>query len=259
MGWLVVGQAPGDRPFGDADRRLLEDLARQAGAAAAAVALTTALQTSRHRIIQAREEERRRLRRELHDGVASALTAIGLKVDSAAVVAQSDGARAEGILESVRSDVAATLGEVRQVVTDLRPPALEDLGLRGALSELANRFDSPSLHVTFCPVGVEGVDAPAAVELAVYRIATEALQNVVRHAEAVSCTVQLHAERQRIVLTVEDDGKGFSGTDQGGHGLGLAGMAERAEEIGGTLSLADRSNGASGAVVTADFALGTRP
>lgn len=259
MGVLIVGQGPGDRPFSPADRRLLDDLARQAGGAAATIALTSALQISRQRIVTAREEERRRLRHELHDGVASALTAIGLKVDSATALASSDDPRAQSVLQSVQSDVAATLNEVRRVVTDLRPPALEDLGLRGALAQLASRFDSPSLRVTFACADVDSLEAPAAVELAVYRIATEALQNVARHAGAGSCSVRLLAEAGTLVLSVEDDGKGFAEANGSPAGLGLQGMRERVDELGGTLSIDWRSGGQSGAMVTATFPLGADP
>jgi signal transduction histidine kinase len=255
MGSLVVGQRSGDRPFSVADRRLLEDLARQAGAAAESVALTTALQTSRQRIVSAREEERRRLRQELHDGVASALTAIGLKVDSAVALAPTNADRAQGILRSVKDDVSGTLDEVRRVVNDLRPPALADLGLGGALAQLATRFDSSSLHVRFAPCGSVDARIPAAVELAVYRVATEALQNVARHAGAAECNVQLVADDEGVVLTIADDGRGFAGANGSHAGLGLASMRERVDELGGTLSLGPRSDGRSGAVVSATFPL----
>lgn len=255
MGSLVVGQPPGDRPFSAADQRLLEDLARQAGGAAAAVALTTALQASRQRIVTAREEERRRLRHELHDGVASALTAIGLKVDSATALAALDDPRAHTILQSVQSDVAATLKEVRRVVTDLRPPALDDLGLRGALAQLAARFDSPSLHVSVSAGELDAVAVPAAVELAVYRIATEALQNVAKHAGAASCHVRLLADGGDLVVSVEDDGMGFPVANGREAGLGVPGMRDRVDELGGTLSIGERPDGRTGTVVTAHFPL----
>ncbi len=253
MGSLVVGQRSGDRPFSPADRRLLEDLARQAGAAAASVALTTALQTSRQRIVTAREEERRRLRQELHDGVASALTAIGLKVDSAAALTSTDADGAQGILHGVQDDVRATLNEVRRVVNDLRPPALADLGLGGALAQLAARFNSPSLRVRFAPCGPVDAQIPAAVELAVYRLATEALQNVARHAGAAECSVLLLTDSERIVVTVQDDGMGFADHNVTHSGLGLTGMRDRVEELGGALSLGPRSDGRKGAVVSASF------
>ena len=255
MGTLVVGQPPGDRPFTAADQRLLEDLARQAGGAAAAVALTTALQASRQRIVTAREEERRRLRHELHDGVASALTAIGLKVDSATALAALEDPRAHTILQNVQSDVAATLNEVRRVVTDLRPPALEDLGLCGALAQLAARFDSPSLYVSVSAGELDAVEVPAAVELAVYRIATEALQNVARHAGAASCHVRLVADGGGLVLYVEDDGMGFPMANGPHAGLGVPGMRDRVDELDGTLSIGDRSDGCTGTVLTARFPL----
>lgn len=251
MGWLVVGQNAGDRPFTDADRLLLDDLARQAGAAAGSVSLTAALQQSRQRLVNAREEERRRLRRELHDGVASALTAINLKVDSAASIAATDPARTASILNGVQADVSGTLNEVRRVVADLRPPALEDLGLFGALNQLAARFDSAGLRVQLDAEPVAPASAlPAAVELALYRIATEALQNVARHSGARSCTVRLRVVGAAAVLAVEDDGNGMIVANGG---LGLSGMAERADELGGTFSYGRRNGGASGSIVIASL------
>jgi signal transduction histidine kinase len=258
MGFLVVGQQAGDRPFTVSNRRLLEDLARQAGAAAASVALTTALQQSRQRLVNAREEERRRLRRELHDGVASALTAIGLKVDSAASIVVGDAVRAQGILDGVQADVGATLSEVRRVVTDLRPPALEDLGLVGALGQLASRYDSTSLRVAFTCEGADRSRLRAAVELALYRIANEALQNVARHAHATSCTLRLAVKAHTVALTIEDDGNGLIGSNGAGGGLGLAGMAERADELGGTLAVGQRATG-RGSVVSASLPIGAAP
>lgn len=252
MGALVVGQDDADRPFSAADRRLLTDLARQAGATAASVALMTALQQSRQRLVTAREEERRRLRHELHDGVASTLTAIGLKVESAALIATTDGARTADILQTVEADVAGALGEVRRVVTDLRPPSLDDLGLAGALTQLASRFDSPSLTVRFA--GDDAGPLPAAVELALYRVATEAVQNVARHAGAHTCRIDLAVAGGQASLTVEDDGQGFDGSHRNG-GLGLAGMAERADELGGTFAVR-RSAGRPGSVVTVTIPTG---
>ena len=259
MGSLVVGQHADDRPFTPSDRRLLDDLARQAGAAAASVALTTALQQSRQRLVSAREEERRRLRRELHDGVASALTAVSLKVDSAAALIAGDAGRARAVLSGVQGDVAATLNEVRRVVADLRPPALEDLGLAGALSQLASRFDSASLRVSVETDGLDDIRLPAAVELALYRIATEALQNAARHAHARSCTVRLSLDARQAVLTVADDGNGLVPTNGASSGLGIPGMAERADELGGTLRIERRRDGSSGSVVIATLPIGALP
>lgn len=246
LGALALGLRPGDPDFSAADRSLLADLARQAGAAVHAVALTTALRQSRERLVTAREEERRRLRRDLHDGLASALTAVGLKADAAAELVQRGDGRAAVVLDGLRGDVAETLGEVRRLVSDLRPPALDDLGLAGALAHLASRSSTSSLAIT--AAGPQAGRLPAAVEVAVYRIVAEAVQNVARHSRARSCLVHAAADDRLLRVMIVDDGIGIDGAGRSGGGLGLASMAERAEEVGGWCRAERRPEGGTAVV-----------
>jgi signal transduction histidine kinase len=245
VGELILGpRAPGEA-FTPADHRLLEDLARQAGAAIHAVRLTADLQRSRERLVTAREEERRRLRRDLHDGLGPALAAQTLKIGSARALLPSDPAKVDTLLEELEADLDTALKDIRRLVYSLRPPALDELGLVAAIRETAEQYgpqqgrpdnsSGASLHIQ--------VDAPqylpalpAAVEVAAYRIAQEALTNVVRHSRAHSCLVRLWVADNRLSIEVTDDGMGLLAARRAG--VGLASMRERATELGGTFLIA---------------------
>ena len=236
---VLSSRAPGES-FGPADRRLLDDLARQAGVAAHAVRLTDDLQRSRERLVTAREEERRRLRRNLHDGLGPALSSAMLKLGAARRLLPSDSLVADLIVE-VRDDMRATIADVRGLVYDLRPPALDQLGLELAIRDYAEQCaseDEDGMRVT--------VDAPeqlsllpAAVEVAAYYIAREALTNAARHARARSCSIHLALqdgpERVELRLEITDDGVGLP--HERHLGVGLSSMRERVEELGGKFSV----------------------
>ena len=238
---LLARRSPGEA-FNPADRLLLEDLARQAGVAAHAVLLTADLQRSRERLVTAREEERRRLRRDLHDGLGPSLAAQTLKVGSARALYPHDPAAADVLLAELERDLDASLAEVRRLVYNLRPPALDELGLAGAIQESAARYRKrPSNGNHELRIVVDTPDdlpaLPAAVEVAAYRIVLEALTNVVRHAHARQCWIRLGmaADGDRLVLevTITDDGVGLAAERTAG--VGHASMRERAAELGGTL------------------------
>lgn len=228
VGLLEVSPRGGSEPFGPADRRLLEDLARQAGVAAHAVRLTADLQRSRERLVTAREEERRRLRRDLHDGVGPRLAALTLKIETARNRLAHDPTAAD-LLSDLAERSREAVTDVRRSVHALRPPILDELGLIPALRETAAHFGRG--------FSVEAPDDlppfPAAVEVAAYRIAQEAMTNVVRHAAARTCAVSLDLDEEAGVLRllVEDDGRGM---EPAVPGVGLHSMRERAEELGGT-------------------------
>jgi signal transduction histidine kinase len=231
VGRLEVSPRAKGEPYAPADRRLLEDLARQAGVAAHAVRLTADLQRSRERLVTAREEERRRLRRDLHDGVGPRLAALTLKIETARNRLSRDPA-ADYLLSDLAGRAHEAVADVRRSVHALRPPVLDELGLIPALRETAAQYGTNDLTVS-----VRAPDAlpplPAAVEVAAFRIAQEAITNVARHARARHCTVSLELDPHDglLRLEVEDDGRGM-GT---GWGVGLHSMRERAEELGGTL------------------------
>jgi signal transduction histidine kinase len=241
LGALVVGRRPGQDVVPEGERRLVEDLARQASVAAANVRLTEGLRRSRERIVTGREEERRRLRRDLHDGLGPQLTGVALGLDAlSGKVEPLDPALATSV-DRLRDEVQEAIRDVRRLVHDLRPPRLDEVGLASAIGEVAERIGRADVEVT--------VTAPetlppltAAVEVAAYRIATEALTNVVRHSGARTCTVTVAIGRapdpaagarppDRLEVIITDDGRGGTGA---GTGLGVSSMRERAEEIGGT-------------------------
>jgi two-component system, NarL family, sensor kinase len=189
--------------------------------------------------VLAREEERRRLRRDLHDGLGPALAGLTLKLDAARNRLGDDA-----MLREMRSDVQATIVDVRRLVDGLRPVSLDELGLIGSLQRLVDRAPAEGLHVRLV---AEDADSPAAaVEVAAYRIVQEALTNVLRHAGARECEVSVQGRNGHLVVSVADDG---AGSFRPGDGSGLETMRERAEELGGSLELLPRPGG--GTVVRA--------
>src|SRR5215207_2863979 len=237
VGRLALGTRPGDDAFGPADRQLLDNLAHQIGVAVHAVRLadealqlSADLQRSRERLVTAREEERRRLRRDLHDGLGPRLAAQTLKVGSARSLYHQDPAAADALLAGLETDIEEALTDIRRLVYDLRPPALDELGLVGAIREAAAQYGENGLSISIrtperLPV------LPAAVEVAAYRIVQEALTNVVRHAHAGTCLVCLSLN-DVLELEITDDGVGLPADRRAG--VGLSSMRERAAELGGT-------------------------
>jgi signal transduction histidine kinase len=229
------------------DRQLLDDLAAHLGGVLHAHGLMLDLQHARERLVLAREEERRRLRRDLHDGLGPSLAGHLLRLDLLAARVDHDPGLAADV-NSLRDELRTTMTDVRRVVEGLRPPALDELGLRGSIEQVSRRLTAG----TGTAVTVQAQDLPAlpaAVEVAAFRIATEAVTNVVRHARAQHCTVFLSARDAHLVLSVADDGTGLrvEGAPPGGHGLQT--MRERAEELRGRLTVTSGSPG--GTTVTA--------
>jgi signal transduction histidine kinase len=200
-------------------------------------ALLADLRRSRERIVVAREDERRRLQRDLHDGLGPTLASLYQRVDAARSLVARDPAAAERLLEDVGTQTRAVIGDIRGLVQALRPPQLDQLGLVGAIASVASRFDGLSVTVSG-----EVVDLPPVVELAAYRIATEALTNVSRHAQARSACVDLEPDGSSLVVTVTDDGRGFPETPAS-TGTGVLSMRERADELGGRLTISPLPQG----------------
>lgn len=233
IGELILAPRASGEEFTPADRRLLEDLARQAGIAAYTVRLTTDLQRSRERLVSAREEERRRMRRDLHDGLGPMLGSLTLKLDVADDLVESDPVAARALIRGLKAQSQSAVTDIRRLVYALRPPALDDLGLVGAIRETAAQYGANGLLVSV-EIPKELPPLPAAVEVAAYRIAQEAMTNVARHAAATKCSVSLTLDEETGMLRLEiaDDGRGLS--RERGPGVGLSSMRERAEELGGS-------------------------
>ena len=232
IGQLVLSpRAPGEG-FSDADRDLLEDLARQAEVAVHAVRLTANLQSSRERLVATREEERRRLRRDLHDGLGAQLAGLNVQAGALRRLIPRDPDAAEEVVVELREELRSAISDIRRLVYDLRPPALDDLGLAEALRRLAERYGSEGEQLRMLVEAPEDLPSlPAAVEVAVYRITQEALTNVARHARARTCVVRL-AVKNDVALQIVDDGVGIPA--QRSAGVGLSSMRERASELGGS-------------------------
>jgi signal transduction histidine kinase len=232
IGQLVLSpRAPGEG-FSDADRDLLEDLARQAEVAVHAVRLTADLQSSRERLVATREEERRRLRRDLHDGLGAQLAGLNVQAGALRRLIPRDPDAAEEVVVELREELRSAISDIRRLVYDLRPPALDDLGLAEALRRLAERYGSEGEQLRMLVEAPEDLPSlPAAVEVAVYRITQEALTNVARHARARTCVVRL-AVKNDVALQIVDDGVGIPA--QRSAGVGLSSMRERASELGGS-------------------------
>ncbi|HVP22173.1 MAG TPA: histidine kinase [Anaerolineaceae bacterium] len=233
IGQLIVSRRSGDGSFTAVEKALLQNIAHQVGIAAYAVQLTRDLQHSREQLVAAREEERRRIRRDLHDGLGPSLASLTLKIDAARNLMKENQDKAESILVALKSQTQSALEDIRRLAYDLRPPALDELGLLFAIKEYAINHMPAGVSVQFEQTG-EFSDFPAAVEVAAYRITCEALTNVARHAQASRCTVRLVADGE-LLIEVEDDGLGFA---EGAHrGIGTWSMHERAEELGGTCQI----------------------
>jgi len=232
---------PPHRQLSVAEQRLLRDLARQLGGALHARLLREDLQRARERLVLAREEERRRLRRDLHDGIGPALAGLTLKTETARALLPpgTDGASQQ--LHDLSEEIRRTVVDVRRLVEGLRPPALDELGLAAACAQAAGRLTAGTDLAVSVRASGDLPALPAAVEVAAYRIVVEAVTNTVRHASARRCDVSLIFAPAGLAVTITDDGTGLPTPSD--HGNGLAIMRERAEELGGTATVTDASPG----------------
>jgi signal transduction histidine kinase len=210
------------------------------------------LQKSREEVVSAVEEERRRLRRDLHDGLGPTLSGVAFATDAARNQLRSDPDKADELLALLRADTAGAIAEIRRLVDGLRPPALDELGLTGAIRQHVATLHSASGAPL--EVALEATNPlpplPAATEVAAYRIVVEALTNVVRHADASTAIVHLAVREHLLVLAVQDNGGSHAPWTPG---VGISSMRERAAQVGGTL----RATGsASGGLVEATIPVG---
>ncbi len=255
IGELILAPRVGSESFTGGERQLLNELARQAGIAVHGVLLTADLERSRQRIVAAREEARRQLGSDLHDGLGHMLTSVVRKVESTSLLLEQDAPAAQNVLLEIKQQTKSAIDTTRQLAHSLHPPELELLGLVQALCERVRQYDQPDgseLHVTVdAPPALPPL--PIAVEAAAYYIALEAVNNVYRHAGARNCSLRLELLRKdesspslldvwnTDVLTLEvcDDGSGLPEGEQ--HvGLGLSSMYERAAELGGACLIENR-------------------
>jgi len=235
-----------------ADRQALTELARHTGVAAQAVGSSLALQRSRVELVAAREEERRRLRRDLHDGLGPTLAGVTLGLHAAGTRLATDPASARALLVDLETQVETAITDIRRLVYELRPPALDEFGLVRALAMQAAHLEDGQFAVHVQP-GQPLRRLPAAVEVAAYRIATEAMTNASRHAHARRCTVTFTLNG-RLDVEIADDGRGID--PDAPAGVGLTAMRERTDELGGTLTI---DSGPTGTVIRAQLPVDPAP
>ncbi len=228
VGRLNVLPSAGEVCLDPAAERVVNEVAPHIAMVADACRADIDLHQARTQLIQAREEERRRLRHDLHDGLGPILTGVAFSADAAANLVSTNPHEAGELIAASRRNVTLALDEIRRIVEDLRPPALDELGLAGAIRQHAQRL--PQLDVIVSGT-LPDHGLPAAVEVAAYRIATEALTNVARHSDACRAEVDV-TMNGRLALTVTDDGRG---SDPWQPGVGLTSMNARAQELGGDL------------------------
>ena len=241
IGELKLARRGRGEDFNPADRLLLTNIARQVAAVAHAVQLNTALQQSRQQLVTAREEERRRLRRDLHDGLGPQLASQTLTIDAISKMLDRNPVEAMALLQQLKVQSQSAIQDIRQLVYNLRPPALDELGLVEALRERAGQYgiEGSVIEITTDPTPLPAL--PAAVEVAVYRIVQEAITNVLRHAQAIRCAVSITTRENHLETSITDDGKGYPIDFH--FGVGLNSIRERAEELGGTIRFENQPEG----------------
>jgi len=255
IGVLRVGRRHHGERLRPEEQSVLLDTARRAGALLQAAAFVADLRQSRERIVAAREEERRRLRHDLHDGVGPQLAGLALQLDS---LTRRLGGDAENTarVQMLRDRLRDTVVEVRRVVDNLRPPALDDVGLVEAVRQQVAAYAVVGAGPSNGPTPLVDVTSdslpqlPAAVEVAAYRIITESVANAVRHGRPSRCTVSIGTVDGDLELIIADNGSGISHDAK--PGVGLASMSDRAGEVGGTL---DVQSSPTGTTVTARLPL----
>ena len=242
LGLLRLSRRASNEPFTPGEERLIRDIARHIGVTAHTVLLTEELrraaedlQRSREALVKSREEERRRLRRDLHDELGPQLASLKLNLHVARSLVGRDPGTAESLLDDLGAQSQAAIADIRRLVFDLRPPALDELGLVGAIQEYTRHIASQDGFKIQVDSPKDLPPMPAAVEVAAYRITLEALANFVRHSQGTSCRITLSCTDGRLQVEVLDDGQGLPEEIQPGVGLGS--MRERAEELGGSCAI----------------------
>jgi signal transduction histidine kinase len=227
VGKLVVGPRHGERRISRSDQKVMDLVAAPLAIVLHAQVLTEDLKASRERVIDAADEERTRLRRELHDSLGPLLTGAALKADSIGLAARHRPERAESLANGLADQLRQSVEAVRRLAYGLRPAALDELGLVGALREEGDRL-GPIKVIVDAPESLPTL--PSSVEVAAYRIAAEALTNVIRHSDAKVASVRLTTENGTLKMIITDDGSSSAAWSPG---VGLTSIQLRASEVGG--------------------------
>ena len=240
IGQLVFARRSPNELFSESEYKLLRNVSRQTGAAVHSAKLTADLRRSRMQLVTAREEERRRLRRDLHDGLGPTLAGVTLRIDNARNKLMSNPDQTDTILVETKEQIQDTIGDIRRLVYELRPPALDDMGLVNAVRSYVDKQKIDGLKISIDDS--KGLSPlPAAVEVAAYRIALEGISNVIRHAQATVAVIRFSPEQDKLTVEIVDNGIGLP--EPIPVGVGMTSMRERAEELSGQLNLIPQSPG----------------
>lgn len=243
VGVIRAGPRAAESELTPRDRALLRLVATHAGPAMQAVRVVADLRRAREHLVLAREEERRRLRRDLHDDLAPQLAGLALSGAAVRQFVATDPARAIDLAGQLADDLRRAAQQVREIAYDLRPPVLDDLGLTAAIVDrVARRSEGGGPNVVV-DAPENRLELPAAVELAALRIVQEAVANTRKHARASECCVVLQLDGRDLLVEISDDGRGFRADVR--KGVGLRSIAERAAELGGTCDVRSSPGGTS--------------
>jgi len=249
IGILAVGKKQSDSPYSDEEVDLLMTIANEAAVAIENARMLDSLKNEQSRArqflaqaIQAQEEERKRISADLHDSVAQWLAAASYRAQTVnALLSGNDSNEAQDELAAMESTIDKSLKELRRVVTGLRPPALDELGLSHALRQSLEDLKTDGVACRFSEVGTPA-RLPSSTEIAVYRLVQEALTNVRKHADATKVNLRLQFQTDELLVEVRDNGKGFDlsrtldSAISVGH-MGLLGMKQRVETLGGDIKI----------------------
>jgi signal transduction histidine kinase len=235
-GELLIGLPPDQLRLPAATQTVLQLVATPLAQALQAARLSEQLQRSRGEVVGVLEEERRRMRRDLHDGLGPTLTGVAYSADAAANILSSRPSEAAALLQALRADVAAAIDEIRRIVYGLRPKSLDELGLVAAVRSHSERLLARDGKPFTVEVSAPALpELPAAVEVAAFRVAVEAVTNVARHAATDRADVTFLLDGPDLLdVTVKDSGTGDAAWTEG---VGIASMRERVEQIGGSLTI----------------------
>lgn len=235
IGHLVASPRRGQTQLSQRDRAALQDVAGVAASAVHQLQLTEDLRRARQRLAAALEEERRRIRGDLHDGLGPSLATVVMGLEEARIVHRDHPERADALLIDLKGQTQQAIADIRTLVYGLRPPALDDLGLVGAIQQLIGATASRTGLTLDLRCPTQPPELTAAAEAAVYRIVQEAVTNALRHAAATNVTITISCDRTDLRVRVDDDGRGLP--EHLTPGVGLTSIQDRVTDIGGTLTI----------------------
>jgi len=249
IGILAMGKKQSDSPYSDEEVDLLMTIANEAAVAIENARMLDSLKNEQLRVrqllaqaVHTQEEERKRISADLHDSVAQWLAAASYRAQTVnALLSGNDSDEAQDELAAMESTIDKSLKELRRVVTGLRPPALDELGLSHALRQSLEDLKTDGVDCQFSEVGTP-VRLPSSTEIAVYRMVQEALTNVRKHADATKVNLRLQFQADKLLVEVRDNGRGFNLSQtldsaiSVGH-MGMLGMKQRAETLGGDIKI----------------------